>query len=186
MKGFALKRTFVYISQMSRSRLISDASVFQAVRRLLAESGDKAVTFSAVAQATGLAAPTLVQRYSSVAAMIQAALSVFCDQLVAALDMAESTAPDTAKGAQRLLKDLAESCPEVSEVNMFSTILRDPALRHRMTLWRQSLIAALAQRLDARGEAAAILFAAWQGQMLWHPAGGQRFRLKDVIKAVSE
>ena len=35
-------------------------------------------------------------------------------------------------------------------------------------------------RRDA--EAAAMLFAAWQGQMLWRAAGGKGFRLKDAAK----
>ena len=31
-------------------------------------------------------------------------------------------------------------------------------------------------------EAATILFAAWQGQILWQTAGGKGFRLKDALK----
>ncbi len=48
--------------------------------------------------------------------------------------------------------------------------------------WRKLVEAALAQRLgqgEKAREAAAILFAAWQGQTLW---GGEGPRLKDVVK----
>ncbi len=31
-------------------------------------------------------------------------------------------------------------------------------------------------------EAALILFAAWQGQLLWARAGGRSFRIKDAIR----
>ena len=34
-------------------------------------------------------------------------------------------------------------------------------------------------------EAAALLFAAWQGQLLWQPAGGKAFRLKDALKRLT-
>ena len=50
---------------MARPRTIPDPEIFAAIRALLAQGGDKAVAFSSVARATGLAAPTLVQRYGS-------------------------------------------------------------------------------------------------------------------------
>ena len=34
-------------------------------------------------------------------------------------------------------------------------------------------------------EAAALLFAAWQGQLLWQGAGGKGFKIKDAIKALT-
>jgi len=34
-------------------------------------------------------------------------------------------------------------------------------------------------------EAAAILFAAWQGQSLWQIAGGRAFRIKDALKRLA-
>ena len=58
---------------MPRTRTIPDARVFAAVQDLLDRGGDKAVSFSTVATATGLAPPTLVQRYGSRDGMVRAA-----------------------------------------------------------------------------------------------------------------
>ncbi len=59
---------------MARSKSIPDADVLSAVRALLAEGGDKAVSFGSVAQRTHLAPSTLAQRFGTVAAMRTAAL----------------------------------------------------------------------------------------------------------------
>ena len=59
---------------MSRTKTIPDLEIFAAIRRILARKGDKAVSFASVAQATGLAAATLVQRYASRDRMVKAAL----------------------------------------------------------------------------------------------------------------
>ena len=47
---------------MARPRTIADATIFAAILRVIALEGDGAVTFGAVARATGVAAATLAQR----------------------------------------------------------------------------------------------------------------------------
>ena len=59
---------------MARLKLIPDSAVFACVRQLLAAGGDRAVAFASVARATGLAAPTLVQRFGGRDAMVERAL----------------------------------------------------------------------------------------------------------------
>jgi AcrR family transcriptional regulator len=158
---------------MGRTRTLPDAEVFATVRQLLAEGGDKAVGFSSVARATGLAAPTLVQRYGSRDGMVRAALLAGWDELDRAMEEADADAPMTAKGAVQLLKALSGP--------LRSPEFRDPALRERAALWRARVEAALARRLGG-AEPAALLFAAWQGQLVWQKAGGKAFRLKDAVK----
>ena len=61
----------------------------------------------------------------------------------------------------------------------------DDTARTRATDWRRMVETALAQRLgpgEKGREAAAILFAAWQGQALW---GGDGFRIKDAAKRLA-
>lgn len=169
---------------MARPRTIPDDVIFAAVRRLLLQ-GDKAVSFGSVAQATGLAAPSLVQRYASREGMIRAALMAGWDQLQAATQTAEAAAPLTAKGAQGMLKSLGAAGADPA---LLATDLRDPDLRDRAAAWRAQVEAALATRLGGGApgrEAAALLFAAWQGQMLWHPAGGKGFRLKEALRRLA-
>ena len=173
---------------MARTKSISDDEVLATVRQLLAAGGDKAVTFASVAQAARLAAATLVQRFASREAMLHAALVAAWDALDAATALAEADAPITAKGARGLLKALAAECPGAVEVAALAVGFRDAELRARATGWRARVEAALAARLGegAEGrEAAALLFAAWQGQMLWQGAGGKGFGLKDAVKRIS-
>jgi len=170
---------------MSRTRTIPDADIFAAIRALLTAGGDKAVAFSSVARATGLAAPTLVQRYGARDEMLRAALLAGWDRLDAATTQAEAEAPLTAKGALGLLRALGAEAADPSHVALRAADFRDPALRARAAAWRARVEAALATRLGggARGrEQASMLFAMWQGQVLWQSTGDPGFRLKDAVK----
>lgn len=160
---------------MARPRIIPDSTVFAAIRTLIAQGGEKAAGFGPVARATGLAAPTLVQRYGSQRAMVEAALLAAWDDLDLALQTAESEAALNVKGAAILLKSL-----ESTSVPAMATA----ALHDRAMAWRRRVEAALAQRLGSP-EAAAILFAAWQGRIAWAGTGSKGFSLKDLIRKVS-
>jgi len=166
---------------MPRSRIIPDARIYSAIRSLLEAGGEKAVSFATVAAATGLAAPTLVQRYGSRDAMVRAARLDAWDRLRAATTAA--ILATEAKGPQGLLKALATIDPD-----MLAATARDPDLAQCAAAWRASVEAALSLRLGtgARSrETAALLFAAWQGQMLWSALGEPGFRLKDAVKRLS-
>lgn len=167
---------------MARTKLIPDAAVFAIIRQLLAEGGDKAVAFASVSRATGLAAPTLVQRFGSRDGMVQLALIAAWDALDLATAAAEADAPLNAKGAHALLKALGAPDTPLLAVNVSSS-----ALRQRAKAWRNRVEAALAQRLEGPhpDQAAAMLFAAWQGQLHWNSAGGKGFRLKDAVRTLS-
>jgi hypothetical protein len=157
---------------MSRTRLIPDTDVFAALRHIVATEGAGAASFRAVGRVTGLAAATLVQRYGTAADMHRAAMLDGWDRADAALAATETAL--TPKGAVALLKALPATPP----------LSRDPALEVRAAAWRGRVIKALAIRLgDA--EAAAMLFAAWQGRMLWDGAGARGFGLRDAIKRLS-
>jgi AcrR family transcriptional regulator len=168
---------------MARPRLIPDTAIFASVRSLLAAGGDKAVAFAAVARETGLAGPTLVQRYGSRDAMLRAALLDGWNALDAATARAEGMAEMNAKGALALIRAL-----ETVDPAFMAAGLRDSTLRARAATWRAQTEAALAARLGGgpKGrDAAAALFALWQGQMLWQDAGGKTFRLKEAMKRLT-
>jgi hypothetical protein len=169
---------------MARTRTIPDAQVLATVRHLLAQGGDKAISFGSVGRATKLAPSTLAQRYGTVTAMRSAALTDGWQVLTAATTTALDSVAD--KGPQGVLKALDALAPQVPMLLAAST---DTALRQQATDWRVMVETALAQRLgggDKTGErareAAAILFAAWQGQAVW---GGDGFRIKDAVKRLT-
>lgn len=172
---------------MPRSRTIPDAAIFAAIRHLMVQGGDKAVAFGSVARATGLAAPTLVQRYGSREGMVQAAMSDGWDALDRATEAARTAAPPGPKGAQTMLKSLSAELG-AGDLSLLAAGLRDAALRARAEAWRAGVESALATHLGGGAkarEAAALLFAAWQGQLMWQGAGGKGFRLKDAVKRMT-
>jgi hypothetical protein len=166
---------------MPRTRTIPDAHVFAVIQRLLEEGGEKAVSFGLVAKATGLAPPTLVQRYGSIGGMIRAARHAAWDALEhRTVQAIEGTAD---KGPQGLLKAIGPV-----DATAIATDLRDPELGQRANGWRMAVETALALRLGSGSkarESAALLFAAWQGQGLWAGAGESAFRLKDAVKRLT-
>ena len=166
---------------MARPRTVPDAVIFAAIQRLIALEGDGAVTFGSVARATGLAAATLVQRYGNRDGMLRAALLAAWDGLEAATEQA-ALMSDT---PQAFLKSLTGDGIGAADLALLSAALRDAGLRARAAAWRGRVEAVLAERMGrgAKGqEAAALLFAAWQGQQMWQAAGGRGFRLKDAVK----
>lgn len=170
---------------MSRSKLIPDPVIFASIRALMALSGERAASFGAVSRATGLAAPTLVQRYGSQEGMVRAALLDGWDGMDRATDAAEGLSDLSVKGAQMLVKALSD---QGGDLALLVRHLDDPTLRLRAMAWRVRVEQALAVRLGggAKGrEAAALLFAAWQGQMLWQAAGDRGFKLKDAVKRLT-
>lgn len=166
---------------MPRKRIIPDAQVFSIIQRLLDDGGEKAVSFGTVATATGLAPPTLVQRYGSRDAMVRAARLAFWDALDSRT--AQAIAATAGKGPQGLLKAIGPV--RATEI---AADLRDPDLAQRAASWRATVEAALADRLGSGGkarESAALLFAAWQGMALWSAAGPSDLRLKDAVKRLT-
>ncbi len=163
---------------MARNRTIPDSQVFAAIQGLLDQGGEKSVSFGTVAQATGLAASSLVQRYGSLPGMLRATRNAAWDALEARTAAAIETT--SGKGPQALLKALGN--PDAASL---ASDLRGPELRARAQSWRGGLEAALAARLGGgsrAAESAALLFAAWQGQALWRRAGTSGFKLKDAVK----
>ena len=163
---------------MARPRSIPDPVIYAAVRALLSAGGEKAVAFSAVAQATGLAAASLAQRYGGVQGMIEAAAADAADLGLASVAEMEAAQPD--KGPQGLLKSLAEIGPDAATL---AVLMRSPEGRGKANAYRLAVESALARRLGAKAASAApILFAAWSGGQLWATAGEPAFKLKDVVK----
>ena len=166
---------------MPRPRTIPDDRIFAAILRLLADGGDKAVSFGTVSAAVGLAPPTLVQRFGSRDGMVRAARLAAWDALDACTNEAIVTGAD--KGPLALFKSIGPVDPALVVYD-----LRDPELALRAAGWRAKVESALGLRLGAgqkAKETAALLFAAWQGQALWAPAGEAAFRLKDVVKRLT-
>ncbi|MEY5036979.1 MAG: hypothetical protein RL472_85 [Pseudomonadota bacterium] len=167
---------------MARPKLQDDTKILAHLMAALAESGEKALTFGAISQRCGLAPATLSQRFGSVEGMIRAAGCAEWARLTVALHDAEDDALASAKGVQALLKHLP-----IPGAQLLALSLRDAELTKAAETWRSEVEAALAKRRGggAKGrDAAALIFAAWQGRALWEAAGGKSFRLSDLMKVM--
>lgn len=167
---------------MSRNKLISDTQVLSTVVDHLLKSGQKSVTFAAIAKEVGLSPPTLVQRFGSCSSMVIAALSMAWDQLDAQTHLFCDDALNSGKGVQAILKGLSNP---LNSAVLLAASMQEPSVSGRAKAWRNTIETALAVRLGGgpKGrDAAAMVFAAWQGRLLWDGAGGKGFRLGDAVK----
>ncbi len=173
---------------MGRIKTIPDGQIFDAIRALMVQGGDKAVAFSSVGRAVGLAPATLVQRYGSRDRMVQAALIAAWDQVDSHTETVIAAAPLSPKGAVQMLKALSDGGTNDTDLALLAADFRVAATRARAQGWRNRIEGALALRLGGavKGRDAAImLFALWQGQMLWDRSGEHAFKIKDAVKRLS-
>jgi AcrR family transcriptional regulator len=156
-----------------RKRTVSDATVLDGVLAVMQRLGPDGVTFQAVAQETGLAAPTLVQRFRPKPAMIRAALLRAWDALDAATEKADEAAPLTPAGAVSFLVALTGDGRQAFEEGLpiLREDYRDPVLRRRGARWGRRLAEALDRRLATRGAQrrglGGLMAAQWQGAVIW-------------------
>lgn len=171
---------------MSRRKIIPDAEILGLVLHKLLTEGEKSVSFGLIATASGLAPPTLVQRYGSREAMILQALAASWTALENLTAATEAEALVSSKGAQGMLKDIGAL---VDIPALLAASQRDKALMDRAAIWRKSVETALAVRLGGgvKGrDGAALIFAAWQGRLMWDCAGGKTFRLGEALRKLAD
>lgn len=164
---------------MARSKQIPDADILYSVLQRILTEGERAATFSAIATATGLSAPALVLRFGSQAQMCQAALRAAWAELItrAHLDLSSP------KDVQNFLKAQSDY---VDIPALLTLSQRDHITLAAATLWRNTVETNLARHYSGgpKGRnAAALVFAAWQGRLAWSDAGGKTFRLAEVIRS---
>ena len=161
---------------MARPRSIPDAVIFDAILGLLEARGAEAVSFGVVSGEVGLAPPSLVQRYGDREGMLRAALLHGWDRV--AEGTAEADAAEAS--AQGYLKALSG----VLRPSLLWASRADAAVAERAAAWRAEVEASVARKAGCKAEAAAMIFAAWQGRGLWDAAGGPGFRLRDAVKRI--
>ena len=160
---------------MPRPKTLPDRDVLEAALGIIHSRGPEALTFAALAEACGLSAATLVQRFKSKESLKRSALLHAWDRLDEATASLADTMPRTPGGAIELLVGLSGSYGGIEAyaegLLVLREDLRDPALRARGAAWK----AALTGTLDACFAGAAVppqgigllMAAQWQGSLLW-------------------
>jgi len=160
---------------MPRRKTLSDDDVLAAALALMHGKGPEALTFAALAAATGLSGATLVQRFGSKAALRQAALIHAWDGLDRRTAALARAMPRTPAGAVRLLVGLSQDYGGIEKYAEGLLVLRedfrDPVLRARGAAWRSALCGALdacfAEVPGAPRGVGLMLASQWQGALLW-------------------
>jgi len=120
---------------MPRPKILPDSEVLKAAYALVHQHGPDALTFSTLAQACGLSASTLVQRFKSKADLVRSTLSYAWDGLDEKTATFSAKVPKTPAGAVQLLTMLSKDYGEIEAyadaLLILREDLRDPALRVR-------------------------------------------------------
>jgi AcrR family transcriptional regulator len=160
---------------MPRPKTLPDSDVLKTAYALVHRDGPDALTFATLAQACGLSASTLVQRFKSKADLVRNALSYAWDGLDEKTATFSAQVPKTPAGAVQLLTLLSRDYGEIEAyadaLLILREDLRDPALRARGAAWKAVLTRALDEcfaTVPGVPRGIGLLMAAqWQGSVLW-------------------
>ena len=160
---------------MPRKRTISDEALLDAALAIVHADGPQALSFASLAADVGLASSTVVQRFGTKAALLQAALGRAWDHLDVATAAAIARASVDRAGVVDLLGSLSGQYDEhdfADQLMVLREDMRDPVLRARGAAWAATLAEAVERQLpDAPGGADGIgelVVAHWQGTLtLW-------------------
>lgn len=160
---------------MGRRKTVSDHALLDGLLAAMEQSGPDAFSFAKASAAVGLAPATLVQRFGSRDAMIEAILLHAWDRLEAATALAHAeTSPDPAGAVAMLLRLLPAkgSDQDVADgLLLLREDFKNPALRVRGQAWGAYLASALGGRLTDQPEVAERLgwqiASLWQGALIW-------------------
>jgi len=160
---------------MPRPKTLPDSEVLKAAYALVHRHGPDTLTFATLAQACGLSASTLVQRFKSKADLVRSTLSYAWDGLDEKTAAFSAKVPKTPAGAVQLLTMLSKDYGEIEvyadALLILREDLRDPALRARGAKWKAVLTRALEDCFTAVPHAprgiGLLMAAQWQGSVLW-------------------
>jgi AcrR family transcriptional regulator len=178
---------------MPRPKTMPDRAVLKAAYALVHRDGPDALTFATLADACGLSASTLVQRFKSKADLVRSTLSYAWDGLDEKTAAFSAQVPKTPAGAVQLLTMLSKDYGEIEAyadaLLILREDLRDPALRARGAKWKAVLTRALEDCFTAVPHAprgiGLLMAAQWQGSVLWwsfDPKGRVEHHVEDNLE----
>lgn len=167
---------------MPRKKIKPDDDVLDAALEIIHRAGPEALTFSALAKASGLSGATLVQRFGGKDRLKQAALLNAWDALDEKTARLSAEMPKTPEGAIALLVALSGSYGGIEAYAEGLMVLRedfrDPVLRARGAAWKVALCRALeacfAKTPSIPQDIGLLMASHWQGSLLWWGFGPDR------------
>lgn len=101
---------------MPRPRTVSDADILAAAARVIGEVGPARLTLALVAQAAGLSAATLVQRFGSRRSLMLHLADSSAAEARAAVERARASSPSPLAAARRVLEAFADLAARPAEM----------------------------------------------------------------------
>jgi len=163
------------IQVMARRKTVSDDDLLDRLLPVLTAHGPDGLTLALAGAAAGFSAATLLQRFRSREAMIEAILLRAWDRLDATTAAADNAAPDGPEGAIALLGELmpmgSVDTAMTDGLLLLREDFRNPMLRQRGAAWGERLATALGRRLapdPVEGKRLGWQMAqVWQGALIW-------------------
>jgi AcrR family transcriptional regulator len=160
---------------MARFKTQTDEQVLEAALAIVQQSGVGGLTFAALADRSGLASATLVQRFTNKDTLTQRTLLHAWCRLHAMTKELVSSTPCTPSGAIAMLVGLSRQYEDIDAYGHGLLLLRedvrDPTLRRHGVEWESELTAALDERFASIPQAPAgigfALAAYWKGAITW-------------------
>lgn len=159
---------------MGRRKSLSDEAVLDRLLAAVREHGPAELSFSRAASYAELSGSTLVQRFGSRTAMIEAVLLRAWDLLEAQTVQADTMSGPGASGAIEVLMHLtSEIDAEYAYCDgllLLREDMKSPSLRARGARWGDTLAGAVGRRLPETVDRASLGWEAiriWQGAMFW-------------------
>ena len=162
---------------MGRRKQVSDGRVLERALAVLADGGGERFTLARVAEAAGVAAPTLLQRFQSKSGLLLAAFAYANARLRPWLDERQDLDSPALLG--QLSAGISDPEPFGDHLTFLREGLANPDLavlaRGRMTMVRGAITARLDGRPVDRAATADLIESHWHGAVLsWaiRPQGG--------------
>jgi len=182
---------------MGRSKTVSEIELLARLLPVLRQVGPAGLTFSKASDAAGLSPASLVQRFGTRDAMVEAILSHAWDRLDETTEALDAEMPVNPRGAIELLMRLVPEDEADYALGdgllLLREDLRSPALRARGAAWGASLAVVLGRRLTDEGDQRLgwQLACVWQGALIWQAFSRDdrsdqtiEHRLKDWCRSV--
>lgn len=160
---------------MPRPKMMPDTKVLDTALDVMRRAGPEGLTFASLADASGLSAAALVQRFSSKAGLKQRALLRAWDMLDERTARLAAETPRSPEGAVKLLAGLSADYGGIESyaegLLILREDLRDPQLRARGAAWKKDLCRILDDCFAGAAKApegiGLLMATQWQGALLW-------------------
>ena len=176
---------------MPRTKTLPDDAVLDAAERAMLRHGPAGFTLAQAAAESGLAVPTLIQRFGDKQALIRNVMARSNERFFTMLEALPpgSGTPSVVDLVGRVAEPLGGEASPSGRTPWLIEDFRDPALnafaRTRLERLREAIADRLPRTVLPPATVAAVVVSAWQGAIMWWRTAPQG-RLADHVRGTIE